>query len=131
MIYEWPTIRVLRMRILFGQLVRRAGVFRNGVHQGRSKVQQTTSGQDMGHRVSDTLSLVPCLSEISVHDLGKKALWPIRVDAVVRSVKFLHVAPHAAAIFLHRYLESRDSLARNLGHMLHIVEEGHGIVIGP
>src|SRR5271165_1972495 len=80
---------------------------------------------------SGTPSLIPCLGEISVHDLGKKAVWPIHVDAVARSVKFLHVSPQAEDAFLHRYLEVRDSLVRNLGHMLHIVEEGHGIMIGP
>ena len=115
----------------FAQVARGGRIYRDSFHQRQGKVQQTTSAQDIGQRISDTPSLIPCPGEISIHDPGKKVAWPIRVDAVARGVKFLHVTPHAAAIFLHGYLETRDSFARNLGHMLHIMEEGHGVVIGP
>ena len=75
--------------------------------------------------------MIACLGEISVYDPGKKAVRPIRVDAVTGSVKLLHGTPHAAAMFLDGYLKARDALARNLGHMLHIVKESDRVVIGP
>jgi hypothetical protein len=53
------------------------------------------------------------------------------MDAVARGVEFFHVTPQPATNFLLGYLETRDSLSGNLGHMFDIVEEGHGIVIGP
>ena len=85
----------------------------------------------MGLCISDSPALIPSRGEIAVHDLCKKPFWPIRVDAVARSVKLLGFTPHSPAIFLYRHPEAPDSFVWTSRHMLHIVEECHRVVVGP
>ena len=105
-------------------------ICRDTFHDSQCEIEQLAGPQDVAHRISDPPSLIPCLGEQAVHDFGKKAIWPVGVNAIAGSIKFLHITPHRAAIFHHRHLVTRDSFTWNVDDMFHIVEEGDGIVIG-
>jgi len=48
-----------------------------------------------------------------------------------RTVKFLHLSPHARAVVIDRDPELHHSLTRNIDDVLGVVEKGHVVVIAP
>ncbi len=65
-----------------------------------------------------------------IDDLREEAIWPVRMSAIARGIKFLHRAPDPTAILNDGHLIARDSLSWNVHDVLHVMEEGYGIVVG-
>ena len=105
-------------------------VCRDSFHDGHCEFEQFTGAKDVSHRASYSRTVVVRFREQTVDNPGEKAIGPVRVSAIAGGIKFLHRAPHPAAILHYGDLIPRDSLAWNLGDMFNVVKEGHSIVIG-
>src|SRR5215469_807300 len=99
-------------------------------HYGQSEIEQLAGAKYVSHSFSYSGTIIPGLGEQTVDDLREKAIWPVRENAIARGIKFLHRAPYPAAFFDDGHLITCNSLARNVGNMFNVVEEGHRIVIG-
>src|SRR5215469_11841889 len=118
------------MNALLRQGLRRTSIFCNSFHYRQREVEQFARAKDVSRRISDSGAVVPGFGEKIVNDLSEKTVWPMWVDTSTRGVEFLHGSPYPPAVFHHRHLIMRDSLAGNLGDMFNVVEKGHSVMIG-
>jgi hypothetical protein len=111
------------MPALFLQGLGRKRICRDSFHYGQREIKQFAGTKYVSHRLSYSGTVVPRFGEQAVDDLREKPIWPVRMNAIARGIKFLHRAPYPAAILHYGHLITCNSLSWNVGDMCNVVEE--------
>jgi hypothetical protein len=94
----------------------------NAFHNVARKLKELPRRKEVAPRIADRPTSVLRVRKIPIDELGKEPLRPVDVNAGVRGVELLHIAPYARTMLYNRYFESSHSLGRDVGNVLDVVE---------